>query len=149
MPGFDIRKEETRALVQSWLAASGGDGRVLAAGTDALDPGDAAVAAGALAEAGAAYGRALGDRREDPRALFALGTVHLRAGRVAEALRLWHRAYLLDPSNFLVRKQIWRMLYPERFGDPIDLDWQKEQMQREAELGFSAANPRLPVWRPE
>ncbi len=110
---------------------------------------DDLVAAGDLARAGAAYGKALGERRDDPAMLFALGAVHLRAGRREEGLRLWHRAYLLDPANFLIRKQIWRELYPERFGDPIDLDWQKEQMAREQELGFSAANPRLPSWTPE
>lgn len=165
--GFDIRRDESRQLLETWLArpsrAPGAAAPVggaqlapdaeprseLVVPDDPLDAGDARNAAGDLAGAGAAYGKALGQKHEDAMALFALGAVHLRAGRSEEALRLWHRAYLLDEANFLIRKQIWRALYPERFPDDrIDTDWQKEQMRREEELGFSVANPQLPPWTP-
>ncbi len=56
----------------------------------------------------------------------------------------WHAAYLLDPKSFVVRKQIWRALYPERFGEVIDVDWQRQQIAREDSLGFGPANPALP-----
>lgn len=77
--------------------------------------------------------------------LFADGEALMRAGDREQALARWHAAYLADPESFVVRKQIWRALHPERFGDPIDTDWQREQMKRERELGFSAANPGLPA----
>lgn len=67
----------------------------------------------------------------------------MRAGRRGEALALWTRAYEGDPLNFVIRKQIWRALYPERFGEPIDLAWQKRQIAREDDLGFREANPDL------
>ena len=75
--------------------------------------------------------------------LFAEGSRLMREGRRAEALAAWAKAFERDPKNFVIRKQIWRALYPGRFGDPIDLAWQKEQIAREDELGFTAANPRL------
>lgn len=67
----------------------------------------------------------------------------MRTGRRGEALALWTRAYERDPENFVIRKQIWRALYPERFGEPIDLAWQKGQIAREDDLGFREANPDL------
>lgn len=67
----------------------------------------------------------------------------MRAGRRQEGVGLWIHAYEHDPKNFVIRKQIWRALYPERFGDPIDLAWQKEQIAREDELGFREANGAL------
>ena len=115
IPRFEIREDAIRARVEGWLAGEH------AAETPAFaSPDDEALA------------------------LFRRGVVEREAGRREEALRLWHRAYLHDPKSFVVRKQIWRELYPDRFGERIDLDWQKEQMKREAELGFSAANPALP-----
>ncbi len=113
--GFDIRRDETRELVRSWLARRRGE-RVVPS-----------------AEGG------------DAMALFARGTAALHAGRREEALALWHRAYAADPANLVIRKQIWRALYPERFGDPIDTAWQREQTKREDGLGFAAANPTLPA----
>jgi len=39
----------------------------------------------------------------------------------------------MDPKNFIVRKQIWAIVHPDKFysGD-VDFDWQQIQMQREA-----------------
>lgn len=68
----------------------------------------------------------------------------MRAGRRDEAVARWTDAYEKDRGNLVIRKQIWRALYPERFGDPIDLAWQKEQIAREDLLGFRAANAGLP-----
>ena len=39
----------------------------------------------------------------------------------------------MDPENFVVRKQIWAVRYPERFYPVIDFDWQAEQLRRERE----------------
>ena len=118
IPGFDIRDPASRELLDRWLAASG----------DARPSADAVVAP-----------------PPEPEALdlFAEGSRLMREGRRAEALAAWAKAFERDPKNFVIRKQIWRALYPGRFGDPIDLAWQKEQIAREDELGFTAANPRL------
>lgn len=77
--------------------------------------------------------------------LFALGDALRDRGERERALARWHAAYLLDPGSFVIRKQIWRALYPERFGERIDTEWQREQVAREDALGFGAANPALPA----
>jgi len=115
IPRFEIRDDAIRARVEGWLAGE---------------------RAGETPAFGAPDDEAL--------ALFQSGVEAREVGRREEALRLWHRAYLHDPKSFVIRKQIWRELYPERFGERIDLDWQREQIAREKELGFSAANPALP-----
>lgn len=118
MTGFDIRDAGTPGLVESWIA---GDGAARA------------PAAGAAAESST-----------EALDLFAEGSRLMREGHRDEALTSWARAFGKDPQNFVIRKQIWRALYPERFGDPIDLAWQKEQIAREDALGLLAANPGLP-----
>ena len=77
--------------------------------------------------------------------LFAQGDRLLQAGRRDAGLARWHAAFLADPASMVVRKQIWRELYPDRFGELIDLEWQKQQVARENEIGFGAANPSLPA----
>ncbi len=62
--------------------------------------------------------------------LFAEGATQYRAGRVAEALALWRRAWQLDPGNFVIRKQIWAVGAPDKFYPRIDFDWQKERLER-------------------
>ncbi len=117
--GFDVRDAATRELTLSWLDARG---------------------APSLPAPGA-------EAASDALELFAEGSQVMRAGRSGEALELWARAYERDRGNLVIRKQIWRALYPERFGDPIDLAWQKEQIAREDALGFRTANPGLPAAR--
>jgi hypothetical protein len=73
--------------------------------------------------------------------LFQEGVHLLSLGKKREALDLWIRAAETDPQNFLIRKQIWHLLYPERFEPTIDTSWQKMQMEREANLGVRGANP--------
>jgi len=111
--GFDIRGAATRQLVEGWIDHH--------------------------SEAGDLAPRAASEASD----LFAKGGRLMRAGERDEALALWTRAYEGDRDNFVIRKQIWRALYPERFGDPIDLAWQKEQIDREDRLGFRDANPAL------
>ena len=41
------------------------------------------------------------------------------------------KAYVFDPANVTVRKQIWREEHPERFYPTIDAEWQKEQLVKE------------------
>ncbi len=118
--GFDLLREPaTRGLVRAWL------------GTGPQPPPAA---------------QRPGVDSSDPRALqlFAQGEALREQGELPRGLARWHAAYLADPKSFVVRKQIWRALYPERFGEPIDLAWQREQIAREDRDGFGAANPLLP-----
>lgn len=117
--GFDIREGETVSLLASWLSRS-----PLAATEASRATGDASTA---LAQQ-----------------LFAAGMELRRRGERERALAAWHAAHLRDPRSLVIRKQIWRALYPERFGDPIDMAWQEEQIGREDRMGFGAANPALP-----
>lgn len=119
--GFDLLREPTttRELVRGWLGT--GSRVAPTAPRPGIDSSDA---------------RALD--------LFAQGQALRERADERGGLARWHAAYLADPKSFVVRKQIWRELYPERFGERIDLDWQKEQIKREEEFGFSSANPALP-----
>jgi hypothetical protein len=111
--GFDIRKPEVAEVID----------RVLAGGPPF--PRDATAAGPTPAGAAA----------------FQEGVRLLRAGQRREALGAWMRAAEADPENLLIRKQIWHLLYPERFEPEVDFAWQKAQREREASLGIRNANP--------
>jgi hypothetical protein len=100
--GFDIRRPETRRLVEAWLAG---------VEIPFLEPSDDVAwskeALGLFQEAAAAI------RRNDR----------------SEAIRLLKMAYPLDPDNYIIRKQLWAIEHPERFyAGEIDKDWQKRQL---------------------
>lgn len=100
--GFDIRKPETRALVDAWIAS--GD----TAGAESTGMADV-----------------------DPRVhmLFDEGLALLRSGDTDGARAKWREASVIDPSNYVVHKQLWSIENPERFyGEKVDMDWQKEQL---------------------
>lgn len=79
--------------------------------------------------------------RQEVSIAFQEGVRLLRQGKKRAALEAWLRAVEADPANFLARKQIWHLLYPQRFEPQIEFTWQREQMEREARLGIRAANP--------
>jgi hypothetical protein len=60
-----------------------------------------------------------------------LGAALRSLGRQQEAGVEWQKALLMDPENFVLRKQIWMLRYPEKFHPEIDFSWQKEQLARE------------------
>jgi tetratricopeptide (TPR) repeat protein len=64
-------------------------------------------------------------------ALLSAGTAELAAGNREAGLEAWRAALRLDPDNFIIRKQLWRADHPERFGEVIDSDWQREQLAQE------------------
>ncbi len=55
-----------------------------------------------------------------------------------EAIKEWKAALRLDPENFVIRKQIWVALYPEKFHPTIDFEWQKGQLERERQEEVAA-----------
>ncbi len=56
------------------------------------------------------------------------GTAQMDAGNRQAGLDAWRAALRLDPANLVIRKQLWRADHPERFGEVIDSDWQREQL---------------------
>jgi hypothetical protein len=60
-----------------------------------------------------------------------LGHALFSSGRRDEAVAEWWKAVHRDPDNFVIRKQIWSTLYPEKFYPAIDAEWQKAQLAKE------------------
>ena len=68
----------------------------------------------------------------EARARFQLGTTLLQIGKKEEAVAEWRKALSLDPTNWIIHKQIWAVENPDKFYDgAIDYNWQKEQLQTE------------------
>ena len=100
--GFDIRKAETRKLVEAWLST----GKTVGAESTARIEVDARVLT-----------------------LFDEGLALLRAGDTDGARAKWREASVLDPDNYVVHKQLWSIENPERFyGERVDMAWQKDQL---------------------
>ena len=61
--------------------------------------------------------------------MFERGLELYELGMSQQSIDIWKKALELDPSNYIVRKQIWAVENPEKFysGD-IDVDWQKDKI---------------------
>lgn len=103
--GFDIRNETDRAFVERFIESPSVD--------------DFAAAS----EAGNGF--------DDPAALihFQDGLAAYKRGETTQAMTAWREAVVLEPENWIIRKQIWAIENPDRFyaGD-VDFAWQKEQI---------------------
>ena len=86
---------------------------------------------GESAHAADAFTRALDLDGESASAAFGLGTSLYQLGQTTEALASWRRALRLEPDNFIIRKQIWRVEHPEKFYPTIDYDWQQVKLAEE------------------
>ncbi|MAG36682.1 MAG: hypothetical protein CL878_10645 [Dehalococcoidia bacterium] len=62
-------------------------------------------------------------------------------GAIEEAATAWRKALRYDPDNFVIRKQIWALLNPERFSEQIDYAWQREQLARERAAEAAECGP--------
>ena len=62
-----------------------------------------------------------------------LGTALRAAGKDEEAATEWHKALMMDPGNFVLRKQVWMLRNPDKFYPEIDYPWQQAQLARERE----------------
>lgn len=62
---------------------------------------------------------------------FKLGMEYVHNGKKDQALKEFDEALLLDPDNFLIRKQRWYIRYPEKFSPAIDIEWQQKQLEKE------------------
>ena len=86
---------------------------------------------GESAQAAEAFARALDLDQESASAAFGLGTALHELGQTSAALDAWRRALRLEPENFIIRKQIWRVEYPEKFYPTIDYEWQQVKLAQE------------------
>ncbi len=68
---------------------------------------------------------------ESVRAIMGLAAVHLDLGEREKAARLLRKARALEPDNLIIRKQIWAVEHPEEFYPGINLEWQRQQIQKE------------------
>ena len=105
--GFDVRRPETREVVEQW-----------ATGVEPDAQGEQARAATAPTDAQAV-------------SLFKEGLELYRTGEVERAMALWRQGLELAPDNYIIRKQIWAVENPERFyeGD-VGYAWQREQREK-------------------
>lgn len=104
--GFDIRRSETRELVETWLTGSE---------VPVLEP-----------------PRDL-DWSEEALELFRGAGAAIRRGDRHEAVRLLKEAYPLEPDNYIIRKQLWAIENPDRFyAGPVDYEWQRRQLEQGA-----------------
>ena len=102
--GFDVRKAETAAVIDRWIAGS--------------EP---------LVDSERPH-IPIGTEHADSNALFQEGLELYRQANVEEAMVLWRQGLALDPDNYIIRKQIWAVENPDRFYDgDVDYDWQREQ----------------------
>ncbi len=62
---------------------------------------------------------------------FQRGVEALQKGDKAAAAQYWRQALRADPSNFVIRKQIWALEHPEQFYPKINPDWQRQQLAEE------------------
>lgn len=101
--GFEIRRDQTRELVEQWLAS---DLPTIPENDQEHEWSDEALRL--FREAGAA----------------------LRRGERERAIELLEEAFPLEPDNFIIRKQLWAIEHPEKFYDgDVDYAWQREQLE--------------------
>ena len=106
--GFDVRRPETREVVEQWATG--------------VEPG--APFEQARVATGPTDAQANSHFRE--------GLELYRTGDVEGAMAMWRRGLEMDPDNYIIRKQIWAVENPERFYDgDVDYAWQREQRSAE------------------
>ena len=91
---------------------------------------DAIASAPALAASGQRTAQ-IDEQAARAAALHRQGTAQMASGKRQAGLDAWRAALRLDPDNLIIRKQLWRADYPERFGEVIDGEWQREQLAQE------------------
>ena len=99
--GFEIRRDETRELVERWLDSE------------------------------AALPQLEDEHEWSPEALrlFREAGAALRRGEPDAALALLKQAFPLEPDNLIIRKQMWALEHPEHFYEgKVDYGWQREQL---------------------
>lgn len=108
---INVANDAHRAQIASWIET----GKI--ARTVPKKPQRSPASAFADAEAELRFGRA---------------ALYLHRGQTREAVADLKRALDRDPDNWLIRKQIWAIVHPDRFYvGSVDFQWQREQLARE------------------
>ena len=69
----------------------------------------------------------------DEQSIFDNGLMLYQKGKVQEAISEWRKIAIMDPKNWIVRKQIWAIIHPDKFYDAgVDFDWQRLRIEAEA-----------------
>lgn len=92
---------------------------------------DLLVKTGQYRRAAREYDTVLAQQPKNARALFGRGVVYHREGKSPQTLQSWKKAFASEPANWVIRKQIWALEFPERFYPRIHREWQGEQVRRE------------------
>ena len=99
--GFDIKKDETRALVSAFFSF----GQV-------------------AGQSPVAIGGPVSDH-------FERGLNLYQSGDTDGALAVWREGIELDPENWNMRKQLWAIENPDKFySGKVDYKWQREQVEQ-------------------
>ncbi len=102
-------------------------------GQHRLEYGKALLQAGSTLKAHPELREAVRLLPQSSTARFNLGTALLALGKKDDALSEFETALKLDSENYIIRKQIWLIRFPERFHPTIDWTWQREQLKKERE----------------
>lgn len=109
--GFEIRKPEFRDIVYTWAEGASSDWLANRTQEDVMG----------------------GPDHQQAIQHFQIGTNHYKEGKTKEALEEWKKGRDLEPDNWVIRKQIWAVQNPEKFyGNDVDSDWQREQIEKGA-----------------
>lgn len=74
---------------------------------------------------------ASGVERQLAETKFKLAMEYSKNDKKDKAIQELDEALRLDSDNFLIRKQRWYLLYPEKFTPTIDIEWQQRQLEKE------------------
>ena len=92
---------------------------------------DLLVKTGQYRKAAKEYDTVLAQQPRNAKALFGRGVVFHREGKLPQAILTWRKAFASEPANWVIRKQIWALEFPDRFYPRIHREWQSEQVRRE------------------
>ena len=105
---FDIRRTSDFNMLSEWIDAEGADSNLL-------------VEDDGISMKSHSYSIKL----------FQEGMKQVEDNNVDEAMRLWRLAVDVNPSNYVIRKQIWAIENPEKFYDEdVDYAWQNDQLKK-------------------
>ena len=63
--------------------------------------------------------------------LFEKGMMYYESGNIDQALEHWKKSVAIEPSNYIIRKQIWAIENPEKFySGKIDYNWQNAKFKQ-------------------
>ena len=160
--GFEVKNPATITMVEDFLALPKAIGSSIVEPEPTTDELKKRVSKEPSGENELAYGKALLADQKVQEALphlesavaklpssssahFALGSWLVQLDKRKEALKSLREALRLDRSNFVIRKQIWLIEFPEKFHPEIDWAWQRVKLKEELDAEKKDGEPPLQV----